>query len=110
LVFATLLVLGALSAITFAVNRDMIHQTRWAVGMMVSLTCMFAAIQTTSIYLSLNMSWKEPLASLMKGLTLLTFDLSHLKTECAMSVNPFSQMLVRQLIPPIFIVYIASAQ
>jgi len=107
MVFVTLSVLVALAIVTFATNRDMIHQTRWAVGMMVSLACLFTAIQTTSVYLALNMSWSEPLVSLMKALTILTFDLSHIKTECAMTFDPVSQRIFRALIPPIFLAYIA---
>eukprot|EP00443_Scrippsiella_acuminata_P042323 CAMPEP_0115362042 /NCGR_PEP_ID=MMETSP0270-20121206/102507_1 /TAXON_ID=71861 /ORGANISM="Scrippsiella trochoidea, Strain CCMP3099" /LENGTH=1452 /DNA_ID=CAMNT_0002784613 /DNA_START=28 /DNA_END=4385 /DNA_ORIENTATION=+ len=107
LVFVIVSVLVLLSAVTLAINRDMIHQTRWAVGVMVSLACLFAAIQTTSVYLALNMKWMEPLASLMKALSILTFDLSHVKKECSMSIDPVSQQLARQLIPPIFLTYIA---
>jgi len=106
IVFVTLAVVFALAAVTYAINRDMIKQTRWAVGMMVSLTCLFSATQTTSVYLSLNMAWTEPLGSLMKAMSLMTFDLSLVKTECIMSSNPVSQQLFRQLIPPIFLAYI----
>lgn len=97
-----------LVVLTVVINRDMSRQTNWAVGISVSLTCIFMAIQTTTVYLNISLEWVEPGKTLLNALSIAAFDLSTVKADCVMSPDPVARHLTRQLIPMIFAVYVCA--
>jgi hypothetical protein len=98
----------AIAVHTVSVNRDK-NKTAWDIGALVSFTCLLTAVQTTSVYLSMDITWGEPLGPMMKAVSIGAFDLSVLSPSCVMGVDPAPLAFFRQFLVPALLGAIAIA-
>jgi len=90
----------ALGCLSFAVNNNILLQPNATAtcGIVMGLT--FTGIQTMGAFSNLAVRWAEPLKSLFKALSLLSFDLELLKVECVVGSNAVVNYVCRQLVAP----------
>jgi len=66
----------------------------------------FTGIQTLGVFQQMSISWFEPLQTLFRVVSLLSFDLKMLKVSCVFGTDPIFSYAVRQMIVPMSVPFI----
>jgi len=100
-VVAMLLIMLVLVATTFAVSTDM-HKVRHStIGMVTVTGLLFISLQSIGAFNQIEITWEEPMASILFTMQLLTFDLRLLKIECLIGPSTGRSFGIRLLVPPV---------
>jgi len=100
-------ILVVLGVFVNVVNRNQLNQSNSILSVVITLGLTVTAVQTLSIFSNLDVEWPEPLLSMMKVLSLVSFDLKVLKIECVVGQQSVSNMILRQMMAPGAALYIA---
>jgi len=98
--FITVAVLALFAVIiaTILANRD-VHKTPAATLMIVVVTgLLFTSMQALGIFNQVEIPWVEPMKTILRIVSLFSFDLKLLKTQCILGSNQVRSFALRQLV------------
>lgn len=108
LVFLVLGFFALLLLVTFMVNRDVILQSNSMLSIIIMSGMMLTAIQTIGVFRNLALEWFEPLASIFKAISVLTFNLDVLHVSCIVKPNATTLYLLRQIVPAFVAIFVLA--
>jgi hypothetical protein len=91
---------------TLFVNRDLLMQTSSGLLIVIMASQMLLGIQTLSVFRFLNITWIEPLKSVIRFMSLISFDPGRLRISCMLGPSAVLVYALRQCVAPLAIPWV----